>query len=173
VIARSPLGRVYEVDDGPQRGTWACTARFGRSYPVVDPCCGDVPDPPFAFAGRYFAAAIRGCEPTGDPCGSGLSVTDMSNGRKRRSPRPARSPRCGDQCEVDVRRIVLKRNASMAWVVKTAPPTAILQVHSVDATGRRRLDSGDGIDPRSLRLCGSRERVCWTSDGEDKSAPLP
>jgi len=46
----------------------------------------------------------------------------------------------------------------------------LLEVHKLDGGGSRLLDSGTGIDPRSLRLHGSA--LTWRDAKQTRSATL-
>jgi hypothetical protein len=73
----------------------------------------------------------------------------------------------------DVESLVLKANGSVAWIVSRAgfmgSPSAV-DVIAVDTTGRRVLDSGVDVDPKSLALTGST--LTWRKGGAARSASL-
>ena len=57
--------------------------------------------------------------------------------------------------------LVLKANGSVAWIVDRqafANQPRTLDVVAVDASGRRLLDRGADIEPKSLTLTGSTSR---------------
>jgi hypothetical protein len=174
VVKRAPEGRVYRFDQGPREGAWACAYRFGRSYKLDEPSDGLDTGRPFAFAGRFFAYWVAGCEAEGSQCTSALHAMNMANGRDRHFSLTSILPECEpNDCRDRVGRIVLKRNASVAWTA-TQPDAygSRTQVLRIDHRGRKLLDSGKRIARRSLRLCGRRRHVCWRSAGRQRSATL-
>lgn len=74
------------------------------------------------------------------------------------------------------RRIVAKRNGSVAWTVSLrgdAPPPEVQEVRIADASGAvRTLDSGPDIDPSSLTLSADRRSISWTKAGLRRTAPI-
>src|SRR3954454_539044 len=67
--------------------------------------------------------------------------------------------------------LVLKANRSLAWIVDIGSSVGSdRQVVAVDSAGRRTLDTGGNIDPKSLTLNGST--VSWTKGGVAHSASL-
>lgn len=71
--------------------------------------------------------------------------------------------------------IVVKSDGSVAWIAEDnqeeeATGGHFYQVHELDGSGERLLDSGAGIAPESLALAGST--VYWTDDGKPESAVL-
>jgi hypothetical protein len=61
---------------------------------------------------------------------------------------------------------VPKPTSSLAWI-SAGNPT---RVFALDSLGMRQLDSGAGIDPRSLELNGST--LTWVKAGASRSAAL-
>lgn len=69
--------------------------------------------------------------------------------------------------------LVLKADGAVGWIVVTnqlTPPVVGYEVHAVDASGSKLLDSGARIDPSSLALGGSS--LYWTDAGQVRSARL-
>jgi hypothetical protein len=68
--------------------------------------------------------------------------------------------------------IVLKRDGSIAWSGWGLSSERRMEhvVIACESTGARILDSGEGVDFRSLRLRGSR--LTWTDSGVTRSAVL-
>lgn len=115
----------------------------------------------------------------GEDCKVRVRVLDLKTGRLRRSLRPGRLhyPNAENSldpppCSTYPERIVMKRNASVAWVatqLRTSQPSWY-KVIRVDSRGRKLLDSGPAIDPRSLHRRG--DVITWTGDGRRHSARL-
>jgi hypothetical protein len=71
--------------------------------------------------------------------------------------------------------LALARNGRYAFVAKTwkfepGYPSPQVEVRARDASGDRVLDTGDGIDPASLRL--NKLKVRWSNAGAPRSADL-
>jgi hypothetical protein len=68
-------------------------------------------------------------------------------------------------------RLVLKDDGAVAWIAQEmySDPTTY-EVHKADRGGKQVLDAGPDVDPRSLRLSGSR--LSWTRNGQPAGAVL-
>jgi hypothetical protein len=66
--------------------------------------------------------------------------------------------------------IVLKSDASVAWIVETSADEGRYQLHAADATGSRVLAEGPDIDPTSLALANNA--LYWTQAGQPHAANL-
>ena len=102
-------------------------------------------------------------------------VRDLRNGRLvRRVPTGAtRKPQ--DVGIGPVVGMVVKSDGAVAWIARIAEALVRgkpweYEVHAVDKTGSRLLESGADIDPSSLALAGST--LYWTQGGRPMSAVL-
>jgi hypothetical protein len=77
---------------------------------------------------------------------------------------------------INVRSLVVNESGSVAWIVvervygDSPQPDVDIQVWAVNSDGRRMLDSGAGIKPRSLTLSSST--LSWVNAGTVRAAPL-
>ena len=69
---------------------------------------------------------------------------------------------------VRVTDLVVRRTGAIAWVQQLEDETSVWRM---DGRGRRRLDAGAGIDPRSLRTVAGG-RLTWRRDGLARFAAL-
>lgn len=65
--------------------------------------------------------------------------------------------------------VVASSRGAVAWIRRPSP--GVVEVRGLGAGGERLLESGPGVDERSLAIAGST--VYWTRDGAPYSAPLP
>ncbi len=79
----------------------------------------------------------------------------------------------GDGVSNYLERFVLKRNGSVGWIGRHHTNEVHQVSNAPGSPGRVMLDSGDDIDPQSLRLSSDRRTMTWTKGGVTKSAPLP
>lgn len=126
------------------------------------------------LAGRFVAYSRMGQR------GIKLTVRELRKGRIVRDTPATVSERPGLTAVTDVE---LKRNGSLAWIVKRTPIDGPLSpyplpadsrseyhVRKSDRTGHALLDSGHDIAPRSLVL--RRATLYWMKSGNTRSATL-
>ena len=165
--ARIIKRRAGPVDEGigvRRRYAYGCFFSRGRPF-LLDEDEEGQPDSDlrlFRLAGPYAAFAQDAC-PMG--CGYTVNAVDLRNGRNVRSS-PAGVPGPGSPYGGPASDLVLKANSSLAWISAGNPA----RVFALDSLGRRQLDSGAGIDPRSLELNGSA--LTWVKAGAPRSSTL-
>jgi hypothetical protein len=122
------------------------------------------------LAGRFAGFALDFCHraPTAT---STVVVKNLRSGRtKFRLPGFTGTPP-GVPALYGVTDLELKPNGSVAWIVENRQGERQVEVRKADAEGRGAvLDSGTGIDTRSLAL--SESRLYWLKDGRAQSALL-
>jgi hypothetical protein len=126
---------------------------------------------PVALAG---VDAAYGLATFGVDTGSAqVIVRRLSDGRQLRSA-PATQGRLGPESVQAVDALVVKANGAVAWIAEArsiiSQRSAVIQVARDDARGNSVLDSGTGIDARSLRLHGSS--LSWRDGSQTRSATL-
>jgi len=180
-LVRSHRARVFS-DHGDVRGclhghrhSWSLTPRLHGDWTSSDT---------ESFAKLVFSQRLVGYlyfywHAEQEVCFARVRVLDLKTGRLRRSLLPGKRhypgadgpygrPPCGPNPE----RIVMKRNASIAWLTverRSTEPTWF-RVIRVDSRGRKTLDEGTAIDAESLRRRGST--ITWRSGGVRRSARL-
>ena len=165
--ARIIKRRAGPIDEGIEvrrRYAYGCLFSRGRPFTLGEDEEGQ-PDSDlrlFRLAGPYAAFAQDEC-PMG--CGFSVGAVDLRNGRTVRSS-PAGVPGPGSPYGGAASDLVLKPTSSLAWI-SAGNPT---RVFALDSLGSRQLDSGAGIDPRSLELNGST--VTWVKAGASRSGAL-
>jgi hypothetical protein len=175
------IGRSSEALVLQGRRVVACLRDGRRRYRLDEPPSPE--DPPgeldhVVLAGKFVLYEVI------DSIGSGgdeyvaLVLIDLRTGR---SPAVVTFGNQGDR-STEVRRSVLKRNGSFAWVQDSSPAGGALERSvltcriSTCARGPSRSAQPEvvgqslGIRPASLRRRGSR--VFWIEDGQRRSAPL-
>jgi hypothetical protein len=168
-LAASGVARVYSL--GGQvygcSGTTGKTVHLGRS----SVCEGGDEIGPAAVAGELaaYGAAICGVD-TGS---ASVVVRRLSDGKQLLS-EPATTRPLGPESYQWVDSVVAKSDGAIAWIgvgnsiIGHGPLT--VEVFRATAHGRALLDSGESVDPRSLRLHGSK--LTWKDDGAARSATL-
>ncbi|MGI8557936.1 MAG: hypothetical protein ACR2ND_06475 [Solirubrobacteraceae bacterium] len=119
----------------------------------------------FALSGSYaaFAEGLHGI----DTSSASVVLADLRSGR-RLSAQPAATPARRPESFVSVTALVLA-GTRIAWIASSGGvglPAPRYEVH----VGRRLLDKGPDIVPRSLALHGSTVR--WRHGGTVRQAPL-
>lgn len=119
------------------------------------------------IAGRFVGFASVSCDGTGSSCSTAVYVWNV----KKRTRRRHSDALQGTSDLYDVRSLVLKRNASVAWIARDddADPTNY-QVRKIDADGHATLASGHDINGGSLRLHESE--LTWKQGGSERHATL-
>jgi hypothetical protein len=151
---RRSANRAYEIGHGGQE----C-----QNNDLIDSA---------VVAGNFVGLNVRTCSL--DSSDSKVSLVNLRDGRGRFSSAPLSTP--GSVAGYDaVRGMVLTAAGRFAWI-----GVRLSRGDIVAAEVRRRLpgfsdrsavlDSGAGIDPRSLRLRGSQVR--WRDNGVARSAPI-
>jgi len=118
---------------------------------------------PYAAYVRVFCG-VGSCTPL-------IEVRDLRDGHRFRNLDVSSETLPGRAREVAD--LELKANGSVAWIVDRfefmgSPHT--IDVVAVDSAGRRVLDSGTDVDPKSLTLTGST--LTWVKSGATRSASL-
>jgi hypothetical protein len=133
----------------------------------------------WTLAGRYVAFTRWTEEGASAEVMQTLDVYDLRGGSYRLRLRPVAPGTPHGELNEIVRSLVLKPNASIAWIAEFSPPggepLASYQVNAVEtARGDRRtkLDQGDTIRPRSLALSDDRKTVYWRHGTEVRTAKL-
>ncbi|MFL5868333.1 MAG: hypothetical protein ACJ766_14635 [Thermoleophilaceae bacterium] len=112
----------------------------------------------FRLAGPYVGYVQDFC-PMG--CGWNVYVVDLRNGKKLTINIGSEGYKGGPATD-----LVLAPSGSVAWILDATPN----QVEAQDLSGRRVLDSGEGIALKSLELHGST--LTWVNSGVVRSATL-
>jgi hypothetical protein len=154
-------GNVYGCSTASKRsyrlGASARSIREGRAGPI-------------ALAGTDVAYGYT--QYGVDTVSAEVLVRDLSTGRQLRS-EPATTAPARVEFVQSVDSVVVKADGAVAWIGESGSvisgPTNT-EVDRADARGLSMLDSGSGIDLRSLRLHGVT--VTWRHDGRTRSASL-
>jgi hypothetical protein len=108
-----------------------------------------------------------------DTSTASVIVRRLTDGRALRS-QAATSRTVGPEFVQSVASIVVKADGAVAWIATANSiihrGSSDVEVDRVDTRGRALLDSGQGIDQRSLRLHGSR--LTWRDGQAMRAAPL-
>jgi hypothetical protein len=122
-----------------------------------------------ALAGPFAGYEAVSCGGLG-PCFSTIHVKDLRGvgGSDKGSAACDRPPKFGPPGSVGG--LVLKDSGSVAWTVQVTDSQPRRLVCALDAAGRRLLDSGAGIDLKSLKLTGSN--LTWLNGGVAREATL-
>jgi hypothetical protein len=151
---------------------YGCSAQGGRRVRLgqTRTCLGTPRVGPVAVAGKFAAYGLQSC---GVDTGQGsVLVRRLSDGAMLHDD-AATVGRLGPESYSSVAAIVVKGDGAVAWVGMGASiihHSRLLEVHKLDGGGSRLLDSGAGIDPRSLRLHGSA--LTWRDAKQTRSATL-
>ena len=128
---------------------------------------------PWALGGRYVAYAYDEEEAAGGESNDEIHVVDLRTGKQKQGAREA--AKGSKQNESRVHSIVVKPNASVAWIASFHSDDfdhVIFQVWAIEAGKRRKLDQGQSIRPHSLALSANGETVYWRTGSETRSAEL-
>jgi hypothetical protein len=165
-------------DDEPYRRVFACRRTSGERLAVATTladCCASDRMSQFRVAGQYVAY-VRDVQYRAEQRLT-VNVFDYRARRQVALAYAAYDPPFGDAVISSVEALALSRRGAVAWVVlhstdrdAAGMPRVPVGLRAVDAAGRRLLDKGEGIDPASLRVDGSR--LWWTNAGEAHSAQL-
>ncbi|HUE25796.1 MAG TPA: hypothetical protein VMP89_03410, partial [Solirubrobacteraceae bacterium] len=100
-------------------------------------------------------------------------VRNLADGKEIRN-EPATTRPLGPEFFQSVASIVVRPDGAVAWIGEggsvISGRTRDVEVDRADAHGLAKLDSGSGIEDRSLRLRGST--LTWRHDGRTRSASL-
>ena len=154
-------------------GVYGCAARTGRSYrlgasarTVREGRVG-----PIALAGVDVAYGLS--EFGVDTLSAQVVVRDLATGRELRT-EPATTKRLGAEFFQSVAAVVVNPDGAVAWIGDggsvISGSRSDVEVDKADAHGLALLDTGAGIDSRSLRLRGST--LEWRHNGRPRSAAL-
>lgn len=126
---------------------------------------------PIALAGQDAAYGLASYGV--DTVSASVIVRRLSDGEQLRSAPATRKP-VGPEFMQSVAAVVVKPDGAVAWIGEggsvISGRTRDIEVGRADARGVALLDSGTGIDARSLRLQGSS--VTWRHSGQTRSASL-
>lgn len=173
----SRYARVYSVrrvqDDTHVRRWYACLYSEDRRVRLGTVGAGGVHldrISPVRLAGRYVATASEYTAATGDALGAVVEVRDLRTGRLVRHFHSPSEPNTYDVTDLE-----LRANGSVAFIARVLggmPATTTYEVRALRSTGSSSelLDSGAGIDRRSLALSGST--LYWSNDGLPRAARL-
>jgi hypothetical protein len=167
-LAGDRVARVYAV----KGDVYGCSDRGARSWRLgrESICIGSPEVQAPAVAGRLAAYGLKTC---GIDFGSAeVVVTRLTDGRVLRRAAAVTGP-LGAESYQSVDAVVLDPAGAAGWIAEgqsIISHNGAIEVHSLDAGGARRLDSGRGIDPRSLRLAGTT--LSWRHSGRRRSATI-
>jgi hypothetical protein len=124
---------------------------------------------PLRLAGRFVGHANEFTASSGDAVGAIVVVRDLRTGAVRH-----RFENASDFARYDVTDLEQRTSGSVAWIAATSPfgpPTTNYEVRAMSGSSERAvLDSGPGIEPRSLTLRGTTLR--WRNAGAERSVTL-
>lgn len=155
-------GNVYGCSTATRRpyllGASARSIREGRAGPI-------------ALAGQDAAYGFTSFGV--DTISTAVVVRDLGDGKRLRS-EPATSRPLRAEFFQSVDSIVVKPDGSVAWIGEggsvISGGVTDIELDKADTHGFALLDSGNGIDTRSLRLHGSA--LTWRHGGRSRSASL-
>lgn len=171
-LLRTSDARVFKK----RRQVYACLLRKRRAFRLRGHALpyGDDDIRDFRLRGRFVAYSLRRSS------GRRVRVKELRRGRTIHDAKVALVSRIGFTALTDLR---LKRNGSVAWIVKTQPYDVALKLYPLpeeflpdfevgksDRTGQALLDRGHYIAPGSLSVGGST--VSWIRGGRSHSAVL-
>jgi hypothetical protein len=128
---------------------------------------------PWALAGRYVAYAYDAEEAAGGEQNDEIHVVDLRTGKQKAGARQAAIG--STQGESRVHAIVVKRNASVAWIASFHEEdfdNILFQVWAIEDGKRRKLDEGRTIKPHSLALSANGKTLYWHAGSETRSENL-
>ncbi len=171
-MAADKRAEVYLEGREVERGYWGCVyghvPRFLGSPP--SPCtCGDMRHVTLsgtlvAYDSLFREDSVTEWKIYVLSLYDGAYVHDVPTGASVGS---GNDRRTGDGPATD---IVLKRDAAVAWIVRSVSTPGVLQVWISDARGLRMAASATDIAPGSLRLAGSF--VSWSEGGARRSSGI-
>ena len=129
---------------------------------------------PWALAGPYVAYAFDVEEAAGGEQNDEIHVVDLRTGKQKAV--ASRAAEGSTQGESRVHAIVLKPNATVAWIASyhlDNSEDVNFQVWAIEQGRdgeRRKLDEGTSIRPHSLGLSGNGKTVYWRAGSETRSA---
>lgn len=168
-LAVDGLARVYQSGGD----VFGCSTAGGRSYRLgaAARSIRQGRAGPIALAGVDVAYGLT--EFGVDTISAQVIVRNLRSGKQLRS-EPATTRALGVEFFQSVAAVVVKPDGAVAWVGQGGsvihPGGGEIEVDRSDARGRALLDSGAGIDVRSLRLRGST--TSWRHHGRIRSARL-
>jgi hypothetical protein len=167
-LVQSDTARAYTLDGD----VFACAIPAGVAYRLgsASVCVGSSRAGPVAIAGRLVAYGLERC---GVDTGSTIVVVRRLTNGKRLHSDPATTRPVGPESYQTVDSLVVKRDGSDAWIAvanSLGTHGTGTEVHAHDTNGFALLDSGDGVNPSSLRLDGSQ--LTWRHGARKRSATL-
>ncbi|MEA2224599.1 MAG: hypothetical protein QOH83_2975, partial [Solirubrobacteraceae bacterium] len=164
--------RVFVATDAMQ--VLACRRSASRAYLIGDrgECQNSAAIDTAVVAGTFAAINVRTCSLTHAEAGIGL--VDLRNGHVAYATNALTTPSLESETDA-IRGMVVTPRGRVAWLAlrRTGLQTLAIEVrrraHGPDRHSAL-LDSGTGIDPRSLRRRGGR--VVWTNAGARHSASM-
>jgi hypothetical protein len=170
-LAANRLVRVYVAQDTMR--VFACRRSAARAYLVGDRGeCQNSAEIDTAVVAGTFAANVRTCSLTHADAGIGL--VNLRNGHVVFATNALTTAPLESETDA-IRGMVVTPRGRVAWLAlrRTGLHTLAIEVrrraHGPDRHSAL-LDSGTGIDPRSLRRRGGR--VVWTNAGATRSASM-
>jgi hypothetical protein len=170
-VARKNSSRLYVVESkGGQQAYFACSTRYGRHVPVLKDCCDQIGTPSAGFNGDFAVvhSVFYGID---GEAGGGVEVWNLRTGRRLGGAADVSEDGFSDSEGASP--LLLQTDGRLAWIGTAAGDEdlgKVVEVRTLVGKKAATLDSGTGIDARSLKVSGST--VTWTKDGAAKSAPL-
>jgi hypothetical protein len=168
-VAKGAGSRLYVVETkGGKQFYFLCSTKIGLHIPIADDCCDQLGTPSATFAGNYAFVQITGYGVDGEASAS-VTLYDLRTGKERGDSAVVDNDGFSD--DVSAAPVLLQPDGRVAWIgtAKGDPDLGtVIEVHALVAGKASKLDSGTGIDPKSLKVSGST--ISWTKDGTPKSA---
>jgi hypothetical protein len=168
-LAASHLARVYVLGGG----VYGCSLGGDRSFRLGNDARSIREERvgPLALAGRDAAYGLTRYGV--DTLSATVIVERLSDGKQLHNSSATSRP-LGPEFFQSVKSILVKSDGAVAWVANAGSiisgRPAEVEVNRADMRGALLLDSGAGIDPRSLRLHNST--VTWRHGSATRSATL-
>ena len=168
-VSKKNGSRLYVVETkGGRQFYFACSAKYGRHVPVLDDCCDQVGTPYAGFNGDFAVVHSVFYGVDGEAAG-GPEVWNLRTGKRLASAADVSEGGLSDSNEAS--QLLLQSDGRLAWIgTASGDPDLgkVVEVRTLVGKKAKTLDSGTGIDQRSLKVSGST--VTWTKDGVTKSA---
>jgi hypothetical protein len=170
-LVKTHLARAYTFNGD----VYACALPAGVAYDlgsatVCNIGVGTGLAEPVALGGKLVAYALERCGV--DTGTTEVIVRRLTNGKRVHSD-PATTGATGPESYETVESLVVKHDGSDAWIAvanSLGTHATGTEVHAHGKGGFVLLDSGSGIDAKSLRLKGSK--LSWLDGGVKRSAKL-
>jgi hypothetical protein len=167
-VDRSGAYRLYVVEK--KRGEqfyFACSTKIGVHVPVAEDCCDESGTPVATFKGDYAAIQNTSYGIDGE-ASSSLNVWNLRTGKSLGAAAVLSHEGLSDA--ISAAPVLLQTDGSLAWVGSASGDDdgPFTEVRAMKRGKAKTLDSGTGIDSKSLKVSGSA--ISWTKDGTPKSA---